>query len=260
MSRERRRRTKAAGQQWNPGRYAREAGFVAELGRPVVALLAPRPGERILDLGCGDGALTVALVEAGARVVGVDSSPEQVAAARAKGIDARVMDGERLDFDGAFDAVFSNAAMHWMRRPDAVIAGVWRALGPGGRFVGEMGGAGNVAVIVAALEAALAAHGIDGKGLNPWYFPGPDEFQGRLEAAGFAVSHMSLFERPTPLPSGFEAWLEIFAGSFLEALPAAERAEVKAAVAAAVAPRLRRPDGSWFADYVRLRFAARKPG
>ena len=130
----------AGRQRWDPARYARNAGFVADLGQPVVELLAPVRGERILDLGCGDGALTRLLAESGARVVGVDSSAEQTAAARARGLDVRVMDGERLDFTAEFDAVFSNAALHWMRDPDAVVAGVWRALKPGGRFVGEFGG------------------------------------------------------------------------------------------------------------------------
>ena len=134
---------------------------------PVVDLLAPRPGERILDLGCGDGALTEKLAAAGCDVVGADASAELVKAARARGLDARLMNGEALDFDGEFDAVFSNAALHWMLRPDAVIDGVYRALKPGGRFVGEFGGAGNVATIASALEAALDRRGLRRQGREP---------------------------------------------------------------------------------------------
>ena len=135
-------------QHWDPERYSRVAGFVPALGQPVVDLLAPKPGERILDLGCGDGPLTLKLQELGAHVVGVDASPDQIAAAQRLGLDARVVDAHDLRLPPAFDAVFSNAALHWMKKPDAVIAGVWRALKPGGRFVGEMGAAGNVGTVV----------------------------------------------------------------------------------------------------------------
>lgn len=150
-------------QHWDPERYARNARFVSHLGEPVVALLAPRPGERILDIGCGDGALTAKLAEAGCRVVGVDASAEQVAAARARGLDARVMNAAELDFEAEFDAVFSNACLHWIKAADAVVAGVRRALKPGGRFVAEFGGGSNVGRIVLALERALERRGIDGR-------------------------------------------------------------------------------------------------
>src|SRR5262249_53616876 len=166
----------AVAQTWDPERYARTARFVSELGAPVVELLAPVPGERILDLGCGDGALTETLVARGCRVVGVDASAAPGGAARRRGLDARVMDGQRLAFDGEFDAVFSNAALHWME-PDRVIAGVWRALRPGGRFVGEFGGRGCVARIESALRAALARQGVDESRIRPWYFPGDDEYR-----------------------------------------------------------------------------------
>jgi trans-aconitate methyltransferase len=246
-------------QHWDPDRYQRNAGFVPVLGAPVLELLAPQPGERILDLGCGDGALTERLVAAGARVIGVDSSAEQIAAARARGLDARVMSGEALTFEGGFEAVFSNAALHWMKQADAVIDGVWRALEPGGRFVAEMGGAGNVAAIMAALVAGLNRRGLDGAGAVPWFFPTPEDYRARLERRGFKVRSIGLIERPTPLPGAMAGWLETFAESFIRRLPERDRAGYIAEVEAALAPRLRDAQGQWSADYVRLRFAAEKP-
>lgn len=249
----------AGGQDWDPETYARNARFVADLGMPVVELLAPAPGERILDLGCGDGALTEKLAALCRAVVGVDSSPEQIAAARKRSLDAHVIDGNALAFESEFDAVFSNAALHWMLDPDAVIDGVWRALVPNGRFVGEMGGAGNVAAIKAAVEAALDRRGLDGRAYDPWFFPTVEDYGRRLEARGFRVGSAELIPRPTPLPADIEGWLDTFAGSFLSALDEAERAAAKKEIAADLAPKLRKPDGRWEADYVRLRFAAVKP-
>ncbi|HBZ68323.1 MAG TPA: SAM-dependent methyltransferase, partial [Deltaproteobacteria bacterium] len=182
----------SSAQTWDPERYARNARFVSDLGQPVLELLAPQPGERVLDLGCGDGVLTEKLVALGCSVVGVDASRPQVSAARARGLDAHVMDGQALAFEREFDAVFSNAALHWMRDRDAVIRGVGRALRPGGRFVGEFGGHGCVAKIVAAIEATLARRGIDAARLNPWYFPTPDEYAARLAAGGFEVGFIAL--------------------------------------------------------------------
>ncbi len=162
--------TSSAGQQWNAQDYSIDAGFVPRLGGAVARLLDARAGERILDLGCGDGVLTTELALSGAHLQGVDASPEMVIAARARGVDAQVMDGHALAFDGAFDAVFSNAALHWMPDPDRVLEGVRRALRPGGRFVAEFGGHGNVATITAAVQAARVAHG-HGASTFQWYFP-----------------------------------------------------------------------------------------
>ncbi len=245
-------------QTWDPERYERHARFVSELGAPVVELLAPQPGERILDLGCGDGVLTAKLVAMGCEVVGVDGSAEQIAAARQRGLDARVIDGQRLDFDTEFDAVFSNAALHWMKRADDVIAGVWRALRPGGRFVGECGGHGCVAQIKGALVAALERRGIDGEAANPWYFPTDAEYRGRLEAHGFRVDSIRLIPRPTPLPGDITGWLQTFAESFTAVLAEKERPGFLAEVQEMLRPKLCDPEGRWTADYVRLRFSARK--
>lgn len=246
-------------QNWNPGQYSQNARFVSELGLPVVELLAPRAGERILDLGCGDGPLTRAITQAGCAVVGVDASPAMVDAARALGLEAHVMSGEALAFDQEFDAVFSNAALHWMKRPQAVISGVWRALKPRGRFVGEFGGRGNVAVIVSALEAGLARRGLDPNRFNPWYFPGPQEYGGLLREQGFTVSSIDLIPRPTPLPGDMRGWLETFAQSFTAALPLAEVGGYLDEVVESCRPALFSPEAGWTADYVRLRFAAHKP-
>jgi trans-aconitate methyltransferase len=243
-------------QRWDPQTYAQHARFVSDLGSPVVELLAPRPGERILDLGCGDGALTEKLVAAGASVVAVDASAEQVAGARARGLDARVARAEALPFAGEFDAVFSNAALHWMRDAAAVLGSVHRALRPGGRFVAEMGGAGNVAAIRSALVAALDRRGLDGAGLDLLFLPTPDEYRGLLEAHEFSVRSIALFARPTPLPGELSAWLETFAQSFLRAVPDADRPRLIEEVTAALRPRLYDAARGWVADYVRLRFAA----
>jgi SAM-dependent methyltransferase len=244
-------------QRWDPARYERSARFVSDLGMPVVDLLAPRDGERILDLGCGDGALSVKLVELGCTVVGVDASVEMVAAATARGLDAHVMDGQSLQFADEFDAVFSNAALHWMKYPEAVIAGVWRALKPGGRFVGELGGEGNVAAIVSAVESALAARGFSVP--NRLYFPRPEEYRALLESGGFEVRGLELIPRPTLLPEGVRGWLETFAQPFTNVLTAEDKPRFLAEVIEELRELLCDETGNWRADYVRLRFSAAKP-
>ena len=197
-----------AEQQWSARRYAETAHFVPELGTPVLELLAPSVGERILDLGCGDGVLTEKIIAAGAVVVAIDAAPDMVAAARARGIDARIMRGQDLTFDNEFDAVFSNASLHWMRPPEAVLAGVRRALKPRGRFVGEMGGHNNTAAIIVALSAVLGRRGLDSHRLSPWYFPSAAAYREKLHAAGFTVEDIRVVPRPTALPTSIEPWMD----------------------------------------------------
>jgi trans-aconitate methyltransferase len=231
---------------------------VPAFGAPVVELLAPQRGERILDLGCGDGVLTAKLVAAGAHVIAVDAAPDMIAAAKAKGLDARVVPGQSLSFDREFDAVFSNAALHWMRPQEAVLAGVARALKPGGRFVAEMGGHNNTAAILTAFRAVLAKRGIESLGLMPWYFPSAAAYRQKLEAAGFRVEEIAIVPRPTPLEAGLAAWLDTFCEDFF--LPLADRAAAKQEVCDLLEPILRDETGLWIADYVRLRFKAVLPG
>jgi trans-aconitate methyltransferase len=249
-----------ARQHWSAERYAETAHFVPALGAPVLELLAPLPGERILDLGCGDGVLTEKIVAAGATVVAVDAGPDMIAAARARGIDARVMDGQKLAFTGGFDAVFSNAALHWMRDQEAVLAGVHRALKPRGRFVAEMGGHNNTAAILVALSAVLGRRGLDAHPLSPWYFPSADAYRRKLEDAGFTVEEIAIVARPTILPTGVEAWLDTFAEDFLGAVPEPDRLRARFEVADLLRPVLMDETKTWIADYVRLRFRAIRPG
>lgn len=247
-------------QEWNAAQYAQNAHFVPTLGQPVLDLLKPRSGERILDLACGDGILTEKLVAAGAIVVGVDGSPDMVKAAQARGLDARQMDGMALTFDREFDAVFSNAALHWMKAdPDAVIAGVKRALKPGGRFVAEMGGHGCVAAITVALLAVVQRRGVDTQSIIPWYFPTVDDYRGRLVRAGFVVDYIELISRPTPLPTAMEGWLETFGNPILNRLPEDQRRAARDEAIALLRLVLCDEQGRWTADYIRLRFTARLP-
>jgi len=248
----------AGGQAWSAPTYAANARFVAELGHDVLAWADVRPGMRILDLGCGDGALTEKLIQAGGEVVAVDASASMVQAARALGLDARVMSGEALEFDNEFDLVFSNAALHWMTDADAVIAGVHRALVKGGRFVAEFGGHLNVAAIATALRVAAAHFGGDPALASPLYFPTPQAHGSRLNGAGFDVARIELIPRPTALPTGMAGWLKTFRQSYFEQYDKNDRDAVVNFIVDALRPSLCDTEGQWTADYVRLRFDAAK--
>jgi SAM-dependent methyltransferase len=244
-------------QTWSASSYDEHARFVSDLAAGVVVWLAPRPGERILDLGCGDGVLTAELIVAGAEVVGVDASENFVKTCKGRGLDVRLMDGEALAFDNEFDAVFSNAALHWMTRPERVIAGVKRALRPKGRFVAEFGGHGNVAAIATAMQATALRHGVDAKLAHPWFFPSVETYRSMLVADGFAVKRIALIPRPTPLKTGMAAWLRLFNTPFFAQFGDASEAAIKETedlLKFALCDAL----GNWTADYVRLRVEAVK--
>ncbi len=245
-------------QTWNSKEYNENARFVTELGAGVVELLAPQAGERILDLGCGDGIQAKELMAKGCQVVGVDASPDFVENAKKLGVDARLMDGQALTFDAEFDAVFSNAALHWMKKKEEVLQGVHRALKPRGRFVAEMGGHGNIATFEKACRIALAKRGLIDKVPEPNYYPTVEEYSSLLANHGFRVEFMDRFNRPTPLPKDAKAWLQTFRKNYLEELDPADVPVFLEEVQEAVRPQLCGPDGKWTADYVRLRFLAFK--
>jgi trans-aconitate methyltransferase len=246
-------------QTWNANHYAEHAHFVPTLGQPVLDLLDPQPGESILDLGCGDGVLSEKIAGLGASVTGVDSSPQMVEAARQRGINAHVMDGYDLTFAAEFDGAFSNAALHWMSKdPDAVVAGVRRALKREGRFAGELGGHGNVAAITVALTAVLHGRGVaNAASANPWFFPTVDDYRTRLEKHGFEVEYIELIPRPTALPTDMAGWLKTFGMPFFRHLPEAAHSAALEEAVALLRPALCDEKGCWTADYMRLRFLAR---
>lgn len=238
---------------WDAAEYARVGGFVAELGAAALDLLDPQAGEHILDVGCGDGALTQKIVDRGATVVGIDNSLSMVAAAKARGLDARLMDAAQLKFSEAFDAAFSNATLHWVLDKERAARAIWFALKAGGRFAGEMGGEGNLAELRESLDDVLVARGFGPPTYAANWYPSPDEFIALYEHAGFKEIDARLIERPTPLEHGVAAWVTTFRKGWLDraGVPDEQRAEIAAAVADRV--------GSNIADYVRLRFMMRKP-
>ncbi|MGB6192722.1 MAG: methyltransferase domain-containing protein, partial [Terracidiphilus sp.] len=243
-----------------PAEYGQRGAFVHGLAGGVVEWLAPQSGERILDLGCGDGQLTLRLAASGASLQGVDASPEMAAAARARGVAVDVAGAELLPYaDATFDAVFSNAALHWVRDHDAMMREVHRVLRPRGRFVAEMGGHGNIAAIRVAFIAALARHGFGDRENDVNYYPTPEAYTGRLSRHGFSVEKISLIPRPTPLgEEGMRGWLCTFRRGVLDTLPAGLRETVIDESVALLSNALRDEVGKWTADYVRLRFIARR--
>lgn len=245
---------------WDPKAYEKNGAFVHGLASGVLEWLAPQPGERILDLGCGDGQLTVKLIAAGASVLAVDASPQMVEAARSRCVPAEVAKAEELPYPEAFfDAVFSNAVLHWVRGQDAMMREVHRVLKPGGRFVAEMGGHGNVAAISVAFAAVLSRHGHSLGEANEHLYPTPKAYSQRLERRGFSVEQIALIPRPTPLSEdGMSGWLRTFRRGVLDGLPEELREKVVEETSALLAPVLRDEEGNWTADYVRLRFVARR--
>ena len=243
----------ASTSQWDAADYARVGGFVPALGRAALELLDPQPGEAILDVGCGDGVLTQQILERGASVVGIDNSLSMVGAARARGLDARLMDAAQLKFGEAFDAVFSNATLHWVLDKERAARAIWFALKAGGRFAGEMGGEGNLSVLRQALDDELVARGFGPPTFAANWYPSVDEFVTLYEAAGFRDIDARLIERPTALEHGVAAWVLTFRAGWLDraGVPHGERQAIADAVAARV--------GTEIADYVRLRFIMRKP-
>ena len=243
---------------WDSALYDDRHSFVWKKGAALVDLLAPVAGERILDLGCGTGHLTAAIAARGAEVIGVDSSPSMVAQARQNfpTLNFQLCDARSFRFDMAFDAVFSNAVLHWIPEADRVAASVANALKPGGRFVLEMGVKGNVERIVEGAAEVLRTAGYGSE--NPWYYPSLGEYSRVLESRGFEVVEAQTFPRWSKLEHperGLREWLEMFGGFWFESVPATEREPILRAMEERLRPELFR-DGSWWADYRRLRVKA----
>lgn len=247
--------------QWNPSLYNQKHAYVFEYGRELIDLLNPQAGEHILDLGCGTGHLTNMIAARGAEIVGLDSSPAMIEAARRQypELEFTVGDAREFSFPNPFDAVFSNATLHWISEAGEVARAISKALKTGGRFVAEFGGKGNVGRIVNALGAALEEVGSKAD-FSSWYNPSLAEYASLLERHNLSVTFATLFERPTKLEDGEQGlrlWLEMFRGSFLASLGEATKAEVLNRIEEKLRPELFRA-GDWYADYKRLRIVAVK--
>lgn len=250
-------------QVWKAHDYDRQLSFVSAYGKGVVELLTPQPGERILDLGCGTGDLANEISASGAHVTGMDDSAEMIERAKSKypGLTFLAGDGENFDTESPYDAIFSNAALHWMKDADGVVRSVYGALKPGGRFVAEFGGKGNIDGIYQALKTVFADHyGMDADTRNPWYFPSLGQYTTLLESHGFRVRIAHHFDRPTKLPEGKDGvkyWLLHFGDRFFAGFSAEEKDEAIARISQAARATLWRED-AFYADYKRLRVFAEK--
>jgi trans-aconitate methyltransferase len=254
----------AQGSHWNAGLYDDKHSFVWKMAAGLLDLLEAKARERILDLGCGTGHLTEQIASSGAKVVGVDLSSDMIRQAKEKypALQFEVMDAREIAFAEPFDAVFSNATLHWIKEPEKVIARIAAVLRPRGRFVAEFGGKGNVEALMTAVEQAWRKVGVSGPTPAPWYYPSIAEYAGLLEKQRLEVTYAILFDRPTPLEDGergLRNWLNMFGGSFLGQLSADQRKATLAAIEQEARSALWR-DGQWVMDYRRLRIIAKKLG
>ena len=240
---------------WNPHLYDQHHTFVAQYGQGLIELLSPKQGERILDLGCGTGDLTYQIKQRGARVMGVDHSEAMLAAARKKYPDIPFLlaDARKLNLQVQFDAVFSNAVLHWIKQPQAVLHSIWNVLLPQGRFVAEFGGKGNVQLIQQQIEQVLKRAGVQVE--SPWYFPSIGEYATLMEQVGFRVVYATHFDRLTKLEDGFNGlqhWLKMLAGPYFESIPSSEADQFIKQIENNLRDKLYK-EGSWYADYKRIR-------
>ncbi len=245
-------------QRWNPKHYETHVAYISEYGKDLVDLLQLQTGERILDLGCGDGTLTKYLADSGAQVLGLDASETMIAAAREKGLQTVLADAQTMQIDGSYAGVFSNAALHWMPKAEAVIQNVWNVLEKGGRFVAEMGGHGNIAAVRTAISGAYTI--VCGTTMPPdnKFFPSLERYRRLLEAQGFHVPYIELRHRPTPIHCSFAEWCMVLGGRFFHGLSPATVEAIISQAEILLAPQLRNEEGQWILDYVRLRFRAEK--
>jgi trans-aconitate methyltransferase len=247
----------------NAGLYEARHSFVWNFGADMLPLLAPSSGERILDLGCGPGQLTSKIAEAGAHVVGIDSSPEMIGQARQNypNLQFKLADATQFSFEEPFDAVFSNAVLHWVRDAESAVRNIASCLRPGGRFVAEFGGKRNVGALLSAARIVLERHGFEFE--NPWYFPSIGEYSSLLERYGLEVNGAWHFDRMTALDEGDDSmrdWIATFGGAVLGTAPKGQWPALAREMEEILRPELFR-DGRWFMDYVRIRVKAEhKPG
>jgi len=243
---------------WDAKQYQDNASFVSELGSSVLELLNPQHGEVILDLGCGDGSLTEKIAYTVKEVIGIDSSKSMVEATRKRGLNADLLSGDFISYKNKFDAVFSNALLHWLSDYQAVIKGVHQALKPKGRFVGEFGGQGNISTLVHVMQTVVNKNKTMGDFSNPWFFPSVDKYKAALEDGGFSVAYIELIPRPTPLKTGVQEWVKIFANHIISGMPESLESEFLTQTEALARPHLFSESSGWAADYVRLKFHATK--
>ncbi|MCM3175197.1 class I SAM-dependent methyltransferase [Paenibacillus sp. MER 99-2] len=250
--------------QWKADEYDNKLAFVSGYGKNLISWLQPKKGEYILDLGCGTGDLTHEISLCEVEIVGIDASSDMIRRARDKypHLEFKAGDGHYFETNRLFDAIFSNAALHWMRDPELVVSSIWNALKPGGRFVAEFGGKGNVDIIVHALEEVIErSTGMDASARNPWYFPTIGEYSSLLEKQGFMVRQAYHYDRPTKLSDGdrgIEGWLSQFGGDYFQGLDTKQIQEICLETSKRVVPQLWKEDAI-YADYKRLRVEAVKP-
>ncbi len=247
---------------WDAGLYDEKHSFVWKMAVGLVELLEPKPGEHILDIGCGTGHLTAQIAASGAIVRGIDRSAEMVRQAREKFPELRfdVMDAREIALDESFDAVFSNATLHWIKEPERVIRGISRTLRPSGRFVAEFGGKGNVAGFMEAAEKSWRVVLPETPFESPWFYPSIAQYAGLLEQHGLELTYALLFDRPTPLEDGergLRTWLEMFGGKMMGRLPKEKREQLLQEIERQARGKLFK-DGQWVLDYRRLRVVAKK--